>query len=88
MRPSFVPIARALVLLVAGVQVFFIVAFVCFALTGDSLGIARALALLLSLPFVALTVPALVLLWRHWFRTALGLALMSLAVFWLLWRFA
>jgi hypothetical protein len=90
LKPVFdtVPIARAVVLLVAGVQVFFIAAFGYFALSNDSWGIARALALGLSLPFVALTVPALVLLWRHWVRTALALALLSLAAFWLLWRFA
>ena len=88
MRPSLVPIARALVLLVAGVQAFFIAVFVFFSLTGDSLGIARALALLLALPFAAFTVPALVLLRRDRGRTASGLALLSLAVFWLLWRFA
>ena len=88
MRPSFVPIARALVLLVAGVQAFFIAVFVFFSLTGDSLGIARALALLLSLPFVIVTVPALVLLRRNRAGAAAGLVLLSLAVFWLLWRFA
>jgi hypothetical protein len=52
------------------------------------LGIARALALLLSLPFVIVTVPALVLLRRNRAGAAAGLVLLSLAVFWLLWRFA
>ncbi|HEX8168217.1 MAG TPA: hypothetical protein VF601_20815 [Beijerinckiaceae bacterium] len=86
-KPARVAYAVA-VLGIAAVQGFFIAAFACFALAGDSWGIARALALGLSLPFVLLTVPALAALRKGRARLALALAVLSFTAFWLLWRFA
>jgi hypothetical protein len=77
-----------LVGVVAVLQAAAIAIFVFFALTGDSWGIARAMALLLSVPFVVLTVPALLLLKTGWPRSAGLVAVLSAATTWLAWHFA
>jgi hypothetical protein len=77
-----------LVVLVAVLQAVAIAMFMVFAMTGDPWGIARAMALLLSGPFVALTVPALLLLRSGRRRLAILVAVLSAATTWLAWRFA
>jgi hypothetical protein len=76
---------KVLVIVIALVQVGL---FAGFAESGDSWGIARAMALLLSIPFVVLTAPAVVLLWRGYATAAGILALFSLATTWAAWAFA
>jgi hypothetical protein len=76
---------RALVCVIAGLEALLIAMFAVFSLSGDSLGIARAMALLLSVPFVALTGPALLLMARGRLGLAAALALASLAATALSW---
>ena len=70
---------RAVVVLVAALEAGAIALFVAFAFSGDTWGIARAVALLLALPFAALTIPALVLIQTGGPRAAAWLAAFSLA---------
>ena len=79
---------RVLVIAIVLLQAGLIGLFAAFAASGDAWGIARALALLLSLPFVMLSVPALVLMWMGHANAAGLLALLSLAVTWAAWAFA
>jgi hypothetical protein len=77
------------VLLLALPQACFVGFFALLAVSEDSWGIFRALALLLSLPFLLLTVPALVLAKKgRALPLAIGLALLSPLVTYLAWRFA
>lgn len=80
--------AGAAVVAVAVAQAVPIGLFAFLALSGDSLGIARGMAVLLTVPFCALTIPALFLLGRGRIGPALGLAGVSLPASWILWRFA
>ena len=77
-----------LVVLVAVLHAAAITMFVVFAMQGDSWGIARGMAMLLSVPFVALTVPSLLLLRSGWPRLAGLVAVLSVATTWLAWRLA
>jgi hypothetical protein len=79
---------RGLIIAIAGAQAALIGLFAAFAASGDAWGIARAMALLLSLPFVALSVPALGLMWKGYPKAAALLALLSAAVTWAAWAFA
>jgi hypothetical protein len=79
---------RILVIVIALLQGGLIGLFALFALQGDAWGIARAMALLLSLPFVVLTVPAVLLLRSGRLRLAALIAALSAAVTWMAWRFA
>lgn len=79
---------RAVVVLVAALEAGAIALFVAFAFSGDTWGIARAMALLLALPFAALTIPALVLIQTGRPRAATWLAAFSLAVTCLSWLLA
>jgi hypothetical protein len=77
---------RILVVITAVLQALAIGLFAAFALSGDAWGIARGMALLLSIPFVTLTLPAL---WLH-FRAehqvfSAALALGSIAATCFLW---
>lgn len=79
---------RVAVVLVAIAEAAFIGLFAVLSLTGDGFGIARAMALLLAVPFLVFTVPALLLLPRGRPRpAALVVALSGLAT-WAAWRFA
>lgn len=62
--------------------------FVMFAMQGDSLGIARGMAMLLSVPFAVLTVPAVLLLWSGRRRLAGLVAALAAAVTLMAWAFA
>lgn len=76
------------VLLVAIAEAAFIGLFAVLSLTGDGFGVARAMALLLAVPFLVFTVPALLLLRRGRSRpAALAVALSGLATC-AAWRFA
>jgi hypothetical protein len=77
-----------LVGLIAAVEAFAIGAFAIAAMSGDEWGIARAVALLLTVPFVCLTLPALLLVSRGYGRSAALLAVLSVAAMGLAWRFA
>jgi hypothetical protein len=77
-------ITGIVVLQAAVIAVFF----AAFAASGDSWGIARAVALLLSVPFLVLSMPALVLMWKGHTRTAAMVALLSLVSTWIVWAFA
>jgi hypothetical protein len=76
------------VVLVALAEAAFIGLFAVFALSGDTLGIARAMALILAVPFVVFTVPALLLLRRGRPRLAAFVVALSAAVTYAVWRFA
>lgn len=79
---------RIAVLLVAIAEAAFIGLFAVLSLTGDGFGVARAMALLLTVPFLVFTVPALLLLRRGRSRpAALAVALSGLATC-AAWRFA
>ena len=79
---------RIAVLLVAAGEAVFIALFAVLSLSGDRLGIARAMALLLAAPFLVFTVPALLLLWRGRPKpAALVVALSGIATYGA-WRFA
>ena len=79
---------KFLVIVIAVLQAAFIAMFAALAVSGDSWGIARAVALLLSIPFVCLTVPALILTWKGDRRTGAMLAVLSLVDPWAAWSFA
>jgi hypothetical protein len=80
---------RLLVLAIALAEACLIGFFALGSLSGDSLGILRAMALLLGVPFLLLTAPALVLATRdRAVPLAGGLALLSVAATYLAWRFA
>ena len=79
---------RGLVIAIALLQAGVIGLFAVFAASGDAWGIARAMALLLSIPFVVLSVPVLALLWKGYRRAAATFALLSLAATWAAWAFA
>ena len=79
---------RIAVLVVALAEAALIALFAVFALTGDSLGIARAMMLILAVPFVVFTVPALLLLRRgRWGLAGVIVALSGVATY-AAWRFA
>jgi len=80
---------RLLVLAIALAEAGLIGFFALGSLSGDSLGILRTMALLLCVPFLLLTAPALVLATRdHAVPLAGGLALLSVAATYLAWRLA
>ena len=73
---------------IAVVELLAIGLFAAAAITGDDWGIARAMASLLAVPFIGLTVPGLLLLRRGHRRSAAALAIASVPVTGLLWRLA
>lgn len=77
-----------LVVVIALLEGVLVALFGAFALAGDSWGIARAMALGLSMPFASLTLPALVLLHRDWPRAATLMAVLSVPVTWAVWALA
>ena len=79
---------KFIVLAIATIQVAAVALFGLFALSGDSWGIARAMAMLLALPFVAFTVPAVILMRNGYPRLAASLAVISIMGTWFAWRFA
>lgn len=81
-------VLRGFVGAVALLEATAIAAFAAFALSGDAWGIARAMALLLAVPFVLLTAPALALVWRGRLRTGALLAAASVAVTLVAWALA
>jgi hypothetical protein len=81
-------IVAVAVLVVAFAQAAFIGLFAAMSLSGDSLGIARAMALILAVPFLVFTVPALVLLRRGRPDLAGCVVALSAAAMYVAWRFA
>lgn len=79
---------KIVVVVVAAIQVAAVGLFAVFALSGDSWGIARAMAMLLGLPFLAFTVPALILMRKGYLTLAASVAVASLIATALAWRFA
>jgi hypothetical protein len=77
-----------LVAIIAVLQGSLIALFAAFALSGDSLGIARAMALGLSLPFAFLTLPALVMLRQGRPGAATITVLLSVPATWAIWFLA
>lgn len=78
-------ILRVFVLLTAALQGVVVGGFALTALAGDDWGIARAVALLLTVPLVVLTGGALILTARGHLRWASAIALLSILLMWLAW---
>jgi hypothetical protein len=68
---------RVIILSVAAAELALLVLFGLASVSGDSLNIARSLFLLLAAPFLLVTVPALLMLWRG--RLAISACLMALS---------
>jgi hypothetical protein len=84
---GWIKVAAATVVGVAALQGALIVLFAAFAMSGDDLGIAKSMAIMMCLPFVAITIPALALLWRGrigWASLSTGLSVLLLTLLW--WR--
>jgi hypothetical protein len=79
---------RVVVAVIVVVQAAVIAVFAAFAVSGDSWGIARGVALLLSVPFLGLSMPALLLMWKGFRRAAAMIAVLSLVSTWVLWAYA
>lgn len=79
---------RVVVMVIVAAQAAMIAVFAAFAVSGDPWRIARAVALLLSVPFLALSMPALVLMWKGHKRIAAIVAVLSLISTWTAWTFA
>jgi hypothetical protein len=80
--------ARYVVVLIAVLEGGFAALFAALSLSGDSLGIARAMALGLSLPFAFLTLPALVVLRPRRPGAATLMALLSVPATCAIWFLA
>ena len=79
---------RVVIAVIVVVQAAVIAVFAAFAVSGDSWGIARGVALLLSVPFLSLSLPALLLMWRGFRRAAAMVAVLSLISTWIVWAYA
>ncbi len=78
----------AVVLLIAFLEAAALILFGVFALSGDDLGVARAMLTLLLGPFAVTTAPALVLLSRGRLLPSLLLVALSVPLMWLAWFLA
>jgi hypothetical protein len=81
-------VLKAAVILVALVEAVAILAFGGFAVSGDDLGIATAMVVLLLGPFALTTVPAQILMIRGRLLAASMLVAVSVPLMWLVWSFA
>lgn len=79
---------KVAVVLVAVAEAAFIAMFAAMALSGDAWGIARAMALILVVPFLIFTLPALALLRSRRPRLAALVIAVSTAAMYAAWRFA
>jgi hypothetical protein len=78
-------VLRAFVSLAAILQAAIVGMFALAALEGDDWGIARAVALLLLVPFIVLTGGALILAARGHLHGATAITLLSFVLMWLAW---
>ena len=78
----------AILVIVVLAETVLLALFTSFAVSGDELGIARAMAIALAVPYAVTTLPGLILMVRGRLGIASILIALSVPLIWLVWFMA